>query len=262
MPFQFPSGDGPPQQKWDPVLYDSRHSYVYGYGEDLLNLLSAQPGERILDVGCGNGHLTKRIAEYGAQVVGIDSSSEMIEAARSAHPEIEFLVWDVTDLSFTENFDAVFSNAALHWEPEAERAVMRIANALRVGGRFVAEFGGRGNIARIHNAVEKIIRARGGSPPATGWYFPSIGEYAPLLEAHGLAVESAWLFDRPTAMEAGEEGLQSWLEMFGGRLLGQLPFEAKQGVIRDVEDLLRPVLWQDGHWTVDYRRIRIVARKD
>ena len=248
-------------QEWNPSLYDQKHSYVYSFGEDLLGLLEPKPGERILDVGCGNGHLTHRIAESGAHVIGIDYSDQMIEAAHKAYPNLDFKQADATNFTFPFLFDSVFSNAALHWILDAENAVICISRSLRLGGKFVAEFGGKGNVDRVVNAVEKVLLQLGQKRPGSVWYFPSVGEYAVLLEKHRLLVRSAWLFDRPTKMDGGELGLQSWLEMFGGRFLNHLSAETKQRVIRLAEDELRPHLFRDGTWTIDYRRLRIVAER-
>ena len=208
-----------PTNNWNASLYDQKHSFVSEYGKSLIPLLEPQPGESILDIGCGTGHLTKAIAEAGAHVVGIDSSASMIETARTTYPDIEFLVANARNFSFPTPFDAVFSNAALHWIPEAEEVVHSIATALKPGGRFVAEFGGKGNIATIIFALQQSLREIANIEADFGWYYPSIGEYASLLERHGLMVRMALLFDRPTKLEDGEKGLRNWLQMFRGDML-------------------------------------------
>jgi SAM-dependent methyltransferase len=225
---------------WDPGLYDSSHRFVFDYGRNLVEVLAPKPGEGILDVGCGTGHLTYEIAQSGARVTGIDKSPAMIAQARQNYPKLRFELGDVANFRSPEAFDAVFSNAALHWMIPPEAVVRAIRAALKPGGRFVAEFGGKGNIATIIAAV--------GSNP---WYFPGIGEYAALLEAHGLEVTSAMLFERPTKLE-GEDGLRQWLEMFFHPAL--TPDEVER-VVRE----LRPRLNRDGAWFADYRRLRIVA---
>jgi trans-aconitate methyltransferase len=255
--------DPPAAVRWNPALYDSRHSFVWQFGADLLALLAPQPGERILDIGCGTGHLTAQLAAAGARVTGIDSSFEMICQAQRNFPELEFLLADARDLHFEEAFDAVFSNAALHWVRQPERVAESIHRALQPGGRFVAEFGGQGNVAKLAAALLRA-RAELGSPlseSALPWYYPSVGEYASLLEAHGLEVTFASLFDRLTALDDGEAGLENWIRMFGASFTGDLPAEKQAELIRRMESILREEFFREGVWHVDYRRLRIVAWK-
>jgi len=143
---------------WNPSLYDQKHAFVFEYGKGLLPVLDPQSGELILDLGCGTGHLTKTIAESGARVIGIDSSPRMIEMARATYPELEFLVADARNFSFADPFDAIFSNATLHWVQPAESAVRCLSASLKTGGRFVAEFGGKGNVATIITAIQQAFR--------------------------------------------------------------------------------------------------------
>jgi len=270
-PFANCSGDGMNEptsassaKRWDPALYDSKHSFVWKYGLELIELLAPQPGERVLDLGCGTGHLTNQIALTGARVTGLDISPAMIEQARQNYPVLEFVQTDASDFRFTEPFDAVFSNAALHWVKRAEAVVECIARALKPGGRFVAEFGGKGNVAAIHTALQHALRALGLSRNEewNPWYYPSVGEYASLLERHGLAVRCATLFDRPTPLEEGERGLRLWLEMFAEEALDPLSPSQREDVIRSVEEQLRPAQFHDGAWHADYSRIRVVARRE
>jgi trans-aconitate methyltransferase len=247
--------------KWDSELYSQKHAFVFKYGEDLLALLDAKPGERILDVGCGAGQLTAQIAAAGAEVTGLDSSPEMIATARRAYPEITFVIGDASDFSFGEPFDAIFSNAALHWVERAEDAVVCMSRALKPGGRLVVEFGGKGNIANIASALEQAAReVRQVEVRATN-YFPSIGQYTPLLEKHGIEVASAVLFDRPTKLEGGEEGLENWIRMFRGPRLSMLTEDEQREVIRRVKLALRDMQFKDGDWYADYRRLRITGYK-
>ena len=249
-----------PDNTWNATLYDQKHAFVSEYGKGVLALLEPQAGETILDLGCGTGALAQEIAASGARVVGIDGSSDMIEKARAAYPGIEFLVADAREFSFPYQFDAIFSNATLHWIPEAQRVVERMSAALHPGGRLVAEFGGKGNVERITTALQEAARTIAGVEIDSGWYFPSIGEYASLLEKHGFEVQSAALFDRPTKLEDGDRGLANWIAMFGGHMVNTLPGDVKQQVIARVEASLRPTLFKDGSWYADYRRLRIVAR--
>lgn len=246
--------------RWNSSLYDQKHSFVYKYGEDLLGLLNPQPGERILDVGCGTGHLTAQIAEAGATVVGLDSSAAMIETAQAAYPNLEFKHADATNFSFAEPFDAVFSNAALHWVLQAEAAVKCMSDALRSGGRFVMECGGKGNITNILTALNQAMIELQQGEMEQIWVFHSISEYATLLERHGLEVNQAFLFDRPTKLE-GEDGMLNWLRMFGTVRTQKLSDEMRAKAFALATEKLRDVQLMDGHWYADYRRLRIVARK-
>jgi trans-aconitate methyltransferase len=239
---------------WNAKLYDDRHAFVWKHGASLVELLAPKPGEHILDLGCGTGHLTAHIAAAGALVLGIDASSAMIDEARNAYPALRFEVADARALTFDRSFDAVFSNAALHWVKEAAAAVKGIARALKPGGRFVAEFGGHGNVRLILAAMQELVGPHAVSP----WYFPGIGEYAGLLERHGMEVTFATLFDRPTPLE-GADGLRQWVTMFGGSILNRVPVEQRDAFFEQLEDRLRPTLWRDGAWIADYRRLRVVA---
>ena len=248
--------------KWDAELYDEKHSFVWKMAAGLLELLEAKSGERILDVGCGTGHLTAKIAANGAQVTGVDRSPEMIQEARAAYPALRFEVMDARQLTFSDKFDAVFSNATLHWIKEPHRAVESIARVLRPGGRFVAEFGGKGNVARVMAAVERAWPKTGLPLPVPNpWYYPSLAEYASLLEKHGLEVTYGLLFDRPTPLEDGERGLLNWLEMFDGALVDKLSEEQRERLLEEIQREARAVLSGDGRWVLDYRRLRVVAKK-
>ncbi|MGZ3630674.1 MAG: class I SAM-dependent methyltransferase [Ktedonobacteraceae bacterium] len=250
-----------PNNNWDTSLYDQKHAFVYEYGKGLIPLLQPQPGELTLDLGCGTGHLTHSIAESGARVIGIDSSASMIETAQSTYPQLEFHMADARDFSFASPFDAIFSNATLHWIMEAEQVVCCIAASLKPGGRFVAEFGGRGNVATIRAAVLQSFQELMHRDIDFGWYFPSIGEYASLLEKHDLDVRSALLFDRPTPLEDGEMGLRNWIQMFGERVFHGVPDDAKQQILERTEEKTRDRLFNNGRWFADYTRLRIVAYK-
>ncbi len=251
-----------PDNDWNTSLYDQKHAFVSEYGKGLVPLLEARAGEVILDLGCGSGHLAHTIAQSGAHVVGIDSSASMIEAARLAYSDVEFLVADARDFAFPFSFDAIFSNATLHWVREADQAVQHITTALKPGGRLVAEFGGKGNVATITTAVEQALWELTHTKVDFGWYFPSIGEYASLLEQHGFAVQMALLFDRPTKLEEGEHGLRNWIQMFGDRIFANVSAEVKQQALESTEEKTRTQLFKDGNWFADYRRLRIVAYKE
>ncbi len=248
--------------KWHAELYDEKHSFVWKMAAGLLDLLDAKPGERILDVGCGTGHLTAKIAANGAQVTGVDRSADMIQRARVAYPALRFEVMDAREISFPEKFAAVFSNATLHWIKEPERVVEGISRVLHPKGRFVAEFGGKGNIAELIAAMERAWpKAEASRPMPAPWFYPSLAEYAALLEKQGLETTFGLLFERPTPLEDGERGLRNWLEMFGGPFLEDLAIEQREKLLRETEIQARGALFADGRWVLDYRRLRVVARK-
>lgn len=248
------------QNAWDSSLYDGKHSFVTRYGEDLLALLDAKAGERILDVGCGTGHLTATIAATGAVAVGMDSSAEMLGKARASYPDLEFFEADVTGFEVDTAFDAVFSNAALHWVTAASEAAGCMARALKPGGRLVVEFGGKGNIGFIADAVREAIREVTGRDQRHQWYFPSIAEYGAVLESVGFEVEAAWLFPRFTPLE-GETGIRDWIRMFRGGMIGPMDDGELEAVLEGAERRLREVLYRDGRWHADYKRLRVCARK-
>lgn len=248
--------------RWDAGLYDDKHSFVWKMAEDLLGLLAALPGEKILDIGCGTGHMAGKIAENGALVTGVDRSEEMIRQARAAYPAIPFEVGDAAKIPLPGPFDAVFSNATLHWIKEPEGVVREIARLLRPGGRLVAEFGGRGNVAEVLAAMERAwsnVQLPGAL--RNPWYYPSVGEYAGLLEKHGLEVTCGLLFDRPTPLEEGEDGLRNWLTMFGGAIFGGLSESEREKFIEGTVREARGSLFHEGQWVLDYRRLRVVAKR-
>ena len=248
---------------WNSELYQSSHSFVWQYGRDLLVLLNAKPGERILDVGCGTGQLTAEITQFGAEVVGIDASPEMISTAQENFPHVRFEVADAANLTYTEEFDVVISNAALHWVRDQGGAIASIARAMKHGGRLVFEMGGRGNLHHLLDAMYKALRSLGIANPEqlSPWSFPSIGEYAPLLEAHNLEVDFAVLFDRATILEGGDRGLKQWLDMFGRFAIEAVGAERRKEFYRLVNEFAAPALFHNGVWTVDYKRLRMVAVK-
>ena len=250
-------------ERWNSELYQASHSYVWSYGRNLLSLLDAKPGERILDVGCGTGQLAAEVAQAGAEVVGVDASPEMIAGARANFPQLRFEIADATALPFLGQFDAVLSNAALHWIRDQRAVISSTARALKQGGRFVLEMGGYRNLRKIMAAGCEALSSFGVPDPERliPWFFPSIGEYAPLLEAAGFEVEFAAHIDRPTTLQHGKEGLRHWIEMFGGYALSAVQPDRREDLIHRWEDLARPALFHDGAWIADYKRLRMVAVK-
>ena len=251
------------ESEWNANLYDAMHGFVWKYGADLVPLLAPKPGERILDIGCGTGHLTAQIADSGARVLGVDRSSEMVDAARKGYPNLQFEVMDARDMPYRDEFDAVFSNATLHWIHEPELVIRSVWNALRPGGRFVAELGGKGNIQKMQGAFDQALKelSAAGQREINPWYYPSVSEYSTLLEKYGFEVRFITLFDRPTQLAEGGAGLRNWIQMFASSYLADLNPESREMFLQRVEELLRPELFRDGQWWADYRRLRFAAWK-
>ncbi len=241
-------------KKWNSKLYDENHSYVFNFGEDVVELLEPRSGERILDLGCGTGHLTKLISEGGADVTGIDSSEAMISEARRKFASLKFEVKNAVDFSFEEKFDVVFSNAVLHWIPEKEKVLSCIYNCLRNGGRFVAEFGGKNNVQNVISAIEKVLVTNEyfQNIKNINWFFPSIGEYASLLEKHGFEVRFASHFDRDTFLDEGLDVID-WLEMFGKEIFAGIDSGTKKNLFQQIKAQLLPTNLKNDKWFIDYK---------
>ena len=248
---------------WNANLYDQNHSFVSKYGNNLIELLAPQQGERILDLGCGTGDLAKKLDDLGVNVVGVDNSKNMIMEARKKYPLISFAVRDVTELGYNDEFDAVFSNATLHWVKQSKQALEWIYQSLKQGGRFVAEFGGKGNVQTITDEIIHQMKDSGMDYKTEQfpWYYPSIGEYSTLMEEVGFRVVFAQHFDRPTPLD-GENGLKNWIEMFGSHLLESLNEDQKDAIITKVENHLKPILYKEGNWIADYKRIRVIGIRE
>ena len=247
--------------EWNAQGYSERFSFVHEYGESVMDLLTVKPGSHVIDLGCGNGALTRKLAERGYDVLGIDASPQMIELARKDAPELAFELGDAVRFSLARPADAIFSNAVFHWIDAREQDALaeNLARNLKPGGELVCEFGGHGNGERVHAALERCFEERGLRYPRE-FYFPTVGEHASLLEKHGLRVELAMLFDRPTPQKS-PDGLTDWINMFILKAFEGVDAEVKADILREVNDRLRGELCRDGVWVLDYVRIRIRARK-
>ena len=247
-----------PKQHWNPDRYEANAGFVADLGSDTLDLLDAQSGERILDLGCGHGKLTVRLKDMGCDVIGIDASAEQVAAAQEL--DLDARVMDATRLDFETEFDAVFSNAALHWIKEADAVIEGVFKALKPGGRFVGEFGGSGNVAAVAGALVEVLESRGVAiADVWPWYFPTVDDYRVRLEAAGFDVEEIFLFERPTPIPGDIEG---WLDTFCESFLKAVPKDERPAFVDRVRDLLAPILRDaDGNWNVDSVRLRFRALK-
>jgi len=246
------------RQTWDPERYARNARFVADLGAPVVELLAPRAGERVLDLGCGDGALTEKLVALGCEVVGVDGSAAQVEAARARG--LDARVGDGEHLSFDAEFDAVFSNAALHWMKRADRVIDGAWRALRAPGRFVAELGGHGCVDTIVRALGAALERRGHDARAANpWYFPTPDEYRALLEARGFVVDSIALIPRPTPLPGD---VTAWLETFAESFTSVLPPGDRAAFLAEVQVELRPALCDaDGRWTADYVRLRFAARK-
>ncbi|MEE8557181.1 MAG: methyltransferase domain-containing protein [Myxococcota bacterium] len=245
------------KQTWDPEGYARNARFVSDLGAPVVELLSPVRGERLLDLGCGDGALTVQLVELGCHVTAIDSSPEMVASARERG--IDAHVIDAQKLEFVAEFDAVFSNAVLHWVTEPDRVIAGVWRALSPGGRFVGEFGGRGCVARIVEALNGALGRRGiDSAALNPWYFPSAEEYRARLEERGFRVGFARLIPRPTPLPGDIGG---WLETFARPFTDAIDEDEREPLLDEVREVLRPALCDAGQWTADYVRLRFAAER-
>jgi trans-aconitate methyltransferase len=245
---------------WNADLYKEKHAFVFEHGNSLIEWLQPKEGENILDLGCGTGELTSQIAASGAKVTGLDASASMIASAQEHFPSITFKVGDATNFLLSESFDAVFTNATLHWIRQQEKALDRIWQHLKPGGRLVLEMGGKGNVDDITGALEKALHNKGYTYKPL-WYFPSVGEYTSLLEEYGFRVNQVLFFDRETELADPDNAIVEWLQMFGAHFLEQVPEKDRLPVLQDAQEALRATNFRNGKWYLMYRRLRVKAEK-
>lgn len=244
-------------QAWTAHSYDTHARFVSELAGAVVEWLDPRPGERILDLGCGDGVLTAELARSGAKIVGVDSSANFAATCQAKGLDVRLMSGE--SLTFNDEFDAVFSNAALHWMPGATAVATGVFRALKSGGRFVAEFGGHGNVAAICTAMRAVGLRRGGDMAiANPWYFPAPAIYQQVLERAGLTVRRIGLFPRPTPLPTG---MAEWLKLFRKPFFEQFAGE-EEAALAETVDLLRPALCDAlGNWTADYVRLRVEAVK-
>ena len=247
---------------WQAENYKDNFSFVHQYGEDVLDLITGDTSQFVVDLGCGNGALTHKLSERGFRVLGIDDSSEMLALAKRQYSELSFLQGNALNFQLEEKADVIFSNAVFHWI-DADRQEEMLRNLfcqLKPGGQLVCEFGGKGCAELVHSTLEELFSARDFSY-LRAFYFPSIGEYTSLMESCGFKVTYAILFDRPTPQK-NENGLEEWIRMFDKKPFEGMSESTVKEILTEASEKLRPVLFREDRWFIDYVRIRIRAVKE
>lgn len=241
--------------EWNSTLYDKKHNFVAEYGKGLLEFVSPNAKQSILDLGCGTGILTAQLADFCDRIVGVDGSQNMIDKAKKEFSDIEFKVCDALSLPFEKEFDVVFSNAVFHWISDHDALLKNIYKVLKPQGVLVCEFGASGNIATIENAFSEACSSRGyGYEPK--FNFPMVEDFGNLLENNGFVIDKIYDYDRPTVLRDGEQGLANWMKQFYASELEAMPEHVQAMVLEKVEELTRDNLWNGAEWVADYRRTR------
>jgi trans-aconitate methyltransferase len=245
-------------QTWDPDRYARNARFVADLGAPVVELLAPRAGERVLDLGCGDGALTAKLVSLGCEVIGVDASAQQIDAARKLG--LDARVMNGEALDFNSEFDAVFSNAALHWMRDPAKVVVGVHRALKPHGRFVGELGGYGCVAKIKKALVEALNLRGiEGEAAVPWYFPTVADYSQHLTSGGFEIRYIALIPRPTPLPGDVTG---WLETFAESFTSTLPPAERTSYIAEVREALRPQLCDaEGKWTADYIRLRFAASK-
>ncbi|MCL2212825.1 MAG: class I SAM-dependent methyltransferase [Oscillospiraceae bacterium] len=246
--------------KWNAELYQDKHSFVSEYGKAILEYVSNNNAQSILDIGCGTGDLTHELAQKSGVVIGIDNSESMIKKAKEKYPKIEFCVIDACNLTWKNSFDIVFSNAVFHWIQNQTKLLEGIYRALKIDGKLICEFGAHGCVAKIWNAFRDILSSYG-YDEFYPFYYPTVQEYKRLLDKVGFEIEMAIDFDKPTILKGGKQGLRDWLKQFYASDLSKFDSYQQADIFDKMDETLYRDLWNGEQWAADYRRIRVVAAK-
>lgn len=244
--------------KWNSKLYDSKHDFVAEYGKGLLEFIPNDKNQKILDLGCGTGTLTKEIANSCQYVLGIDGSKEMIEQAKITYPELEFEVGDALKMSYEGQWDVVFSNAVFHWILDHDQLLSNIKSSLRGSGQLICEFGGYGNIGTIENGFKNVLNSIG-YDYTSKFNFSTTEKFALLLEKNDFIADELYIYDRPTVLKDGEKGLYNWAKQFFASDLANFDKNEQEKILLELEKQVRNELWDGSNWIADYKRLRAIA---
>ena len=244
--------------KWDSHLYDEKHQFVAAYGKNLLQAISPDPAQRILDLGCGTGTLTAQLKPLCGYVLGVDSSPDMIRRAHRQYPQLDFQVADALSLPWQEAWNIVFSNAVFHWIKDHNRLLANVRRCLKPGGQLICEFGAQGNVAAIEAAFSQAA-ADAGYAYRSKFTFPSPGQFGALLEQNGFVIDHLFDYDRPTPLLDGRAGLDAWVKQFFASELEAIPTRLHPMLFHRIQELLLDQLWDGHQWFADYRRLQTVA---
>lgn len=244
--------------KWNSNLYNDKHDFVAEYGKGLLEFIPKNENQSILDLGCGTGTLTSQLVPFASRVVGIDSSSSMIDTAKKQYENIEFLVGDALNLPFEREFDVVFSNAVFHWIVDHNKLLQSVHKVLKSNGILICEFGGEGNIASIEDAfLQACYEHQIVYKPK--FNFPSANTFANCLSANGFVSDLVYDYDRPTVLKDGARGLENWMRQFFASEFTVMSKDTQVAIIKQVEEKTKGKLWNGKEWVADYRRLRVIA---
>lgn len=244
--------------EWNSLLYDKKHDFVSEYGKELLEFIPDNKEQSILDLGCGTGTLTAQLYNLGGKVIGVDSSSNMIDKAKKEYSNIKFMVCDALDLPFDSEWDVVFSNAVFHWISDHNTLLQNIHKALKSQGLLICEFGASGNISTIENSFAEVSNELGFEYQHK-FNFPTVDDFGKLLANNDFVIDKIYDYDRPTILKDAEQGLENWMKQFFSFELSVMPDDIQFVAFERVKQLTKSSLWNGKAWVADYRRLRAIA---